>query len=118
MRLDRVEERGRMTTFDDRERGYEAHFAHDQEQEFKAEARRDRMIALWAGERMGLTGEKLTDYAAAVIRADLKEPGDDDVFRKVMADLAEKSVECLPHELRERMDAFLTQARNDLREGR
>jgi hypothetical protein len=107
-----------MTTFDDRERGYEAHFALDKEQEFKAEARRDRLIALWAGERMGLTGDALQSYVVAVMRADLKEPGDNDVFQKVLADLAEAGVECLPHELRERMDAFLAGARADLKAGR
>lgn len=107
-----------MTTFDDRERGYEAHYALDQEQEFKAEIRRDRAIGLWAGERMGLTGEALAAYAQSVVRADLKEPGDDDVMQKVLADLAEKDVECLPHELRERMDALLAAARADIKAGR
>jgi hypothetical protein len=106
-----------MTTFDDRERGYEAHFALDQEQEFKAEVRRDRLIGLWAGERMGLTGDELAAYAQSVVRADLKEPGDNDVFQKVMADLAEKNVECLPHELRERMDSLLVAARADIKAG-
>lgn len=107
-----------MTTFDDRERGYEAHFALDQEQEFKAEVRRDRAIGQWAGERMGLTGEALAAYAQSVVRADLKEPGDDDVFQKVLADLAEKGVEVLPHELRAKMDEFLQTARVDVKEGR
>ncbi|HTK35094.1 MAG TPA: DUF1476 domain-containing protein [Caulobacteraceae bacterium] len=107
-----------MTTFDDRERAYEAGFAHDQEQEFKAEMRRDRLIGLWAGERMGLTGQALATYAESIIRADMKEPGDEDVFQKVMADLAEKGVECLPHELRARMDDLLARARADLKAGR
>jgi hypothetical protein len=107
-----------MTTFDDRERGQEAHFALDQEQTFKADARRDRLLGLWAGERMGLTGDALAAYAQSVIRADLKEPGDDDVFQKVLADLAEKGVECLPHELRARMDEFLAIARADIKAGR
>jgi hypothetical protein len=107
-----------MTTFDDRERGYEAHFALDREQEFKAEARRDRMLGLWAGERMGLTGEALQAYAVSVIRADMKEPGDNDVFLKVMADLAEKGVECLPSDLRAQMDQFLATARADIHAGR
>jgi len=107
-----------MTTFDDRERAYEAGFAHDQEQEFKAEMRRDRLIGLWAGERMGLAGEALEAYAKSIIRADMQEPGDEDVFRKVIADLAEKGVECLPHELRARMDDFLAKARADLKAGR
>jgi hypothetical protein len=107
-----------MTTFDDRERGFEAHFALDQEQEFKAEARRDRLLGLWAGERMGLTGDDLQNYVLTVMRADLKEPGDDDVFQKVLADLAERGVECLPHELRARMDELLAKARADIKAGR
>ena len=107
-----------MTTFDDRERGYEAHFAHDEEMVFKAEMRRDRLLGLWAGERMGLTGEALVAYAQSVIRADLKEPGDDDVFQKVMADLAEKGLEVLPAELRARMDELLVTARADVLAGR
>jgi hypothetical protein len=107
-----------MTTFDDRERAYEAHFALDLEQEFKAVARRDRLLGLWAGQRMGLSGEALENYALSVMRADLKQPGDDDVFQKVLADLAEKKVEVLPHELRARMDEVLTKARADIRDGK
>jgi len=107
-----------MTTFDERERGYEAHFALDQDQEFRAQARRNRMLGLWAGERLGLSGEALQAYVATVQKADLKEVGDEDVFQKVMADLAEKGVEVLPHELRERMDTLLSQARAEIKEGR
>ena len=106
-----------MTTFDKREQAFEAHFALDQEQEFKAQARRNRRLAEWAGERMGLTGPELEAYLPTVQRADLKEAGDDDVFQKVLADLAEKGVEVLPHELRERMDALLDAARREIKEG-
>ncbi|HTI66196.1 MAG TPA: DUF1476 domain-containing protein [Caulobacteraceae bacterium] len=107
-----------MTTFDEREQAFEANFAHGEEIEFKAQARRDRLLGLWAGERMGLAGDALQDYALSVMRADLKEPGDDDVLQKVLADLAGKNVECLPHELRARMDELLTQARADLKAGK
>ena len=107
-----------MTTFDDRENAFEAHFALDQEQEFKAQARRDRMLAMWAGERMGMSAEERENYVLSVMRADLKEAGDNDVFQKVLADLAEKDVECLPTELRAKMDEFLQAARNELKEGR
>jgi hypothetical protein len=106
-----------MTTFDDRERAYEAHFAHDEEMAFKAEMRRDRLLGLWAGERMGLTGEALAEYAASIVRVDLREPGDKDVFQKVLADLAENGVEVLPHELRARMDELLIAARAEVLEG-
>jgi hypothetical protein len=107
-----------MTTFDERERAYEAHFALDQEQAFKAEARRDRLLGLWAGERMGLSGEELQAYVLSLMHVDLREPGDADVFQKVLADLAANGVECLPHELRARMDAFLAKAKADLMAGR
>ena len=107
-----------MTTFNDREQGFEAHFALDQEQEFKAQARRDRRLGHWAGEKLGLSGADLEAYAAAVVRADLREAGDEDVFQKVMADLAEKSVEVLPHELRAKMDELLNLARKEIKEGR
>jgi hypothetical protein len=107
-----------MTTFDERERAYEAHFALEEELEFKAHARRDRMLGVWAGERMGLTGTALHDYALSIIHAEVKRSGDDDVFRKVLADLAERGVECLPHELRARMDEFLRQARAEIAAGR
>lgn len=107
-----------MTTFDKREQAFEAHFALDQEQEFKAEARRDRRLGEWAGQKLGLSGEALETYVKSVMRADLREPGDEDVFQKVLADLAEKGVEVLPHELRERMDALLVEARKEISEGR
>ena len=107
-----------MTTFNDREQAFEAHFALDQEQEFKAQARRDRALAKWAGAKLGLTGQALEDYELAVMRADLREAGDDDVFQKVMADMAEKGVEVLPTELRAKMDELLLVARREIKEGR
>ena len=106
-----------MTTFDKREQAFEAHFALDQEQEFKAQARRNRRLAEWAGARMGLSGAELEAYLPTVQRADLKEAGDDDVFQKVLADLAERGVEVLPHELRERMDDLLQSCRREIKEG-
>jgi hypothetical protein len=105
-----------MTTFDEREKGYEAYFAHDQERRFKAEARRDRQVGLWAGELMGLSGQALDDYAAAVVRADLREPGDQDVFQKVVADLADKGVDVLPAQVRAKMDECMAAAVQSLKE--
>lgn len=75
-----------MTTFDDREKGFEAKFALDQEQEFKAIARRNKMLGLWAAEKMGLSADSADQYAAAIVRADMEQPGDEDVFRKVAGD--------------------------------
>ncbi|MEM9263402.1 MAG: DUF1476 domain-containing protein, partial [Pseudomonadota bacterium] len=77
-----------MTTFDDRKNRYEGKFAHAAELRFKAEARRDKLLGRWAAEHMGLTGDKVEEYANSVVVADLEEPGDDDVFRKIKGDLA------------------------------
>ena len=79
-----------MTTFDDREQAFEAKFALDQEQEFRAAARRNKMLGLRASEKMGLSTDSAEQYAAAVVRADMEQPGDEDVFRKLAADLEGK----------------------------
>jgi hypothetical protein len=104
-----------MSTFDEREKGYEAHFAHDQELAFKAEVRRDRQLGLWAGEMMGLTGADLEAYAASLVKADLREPGDEDVFQKVVADLAGKNIDILPAQVRAKMDELLAAAQASLK---
>lgn len=106
-----------MTTFDERERGYEAKAAHDHEVEFKAQARRDRLLALWAGERIGLTGEALQDYVTAVWRADLKHPGDEDVYDKVMSDLQAHGATMAGAELRAKMAELLAEAHRELEAG-
>jgi len=77
-----------MTTFDDRENAFEKRYAHDAEMQFKAEARRNKLLGLWAAGLMGRDGDAALEYAREVIRADFQEAGDDDVFRKVKADLA------------------------------
>ncbi len=76
-----------MTTFDKRERAFEAKWAHDADTRFKVEARRNRAVGLWAAGEKGLTGEAAEDFAAAVIAADFQEAGDEDVFRKLRAEL-------------------------------
>lgn len=106
-----------MTTFDDRERGFESKFAHDEEMAFKAQARRDRLLAEWAGAKLGLVDRDLGDYVTAVWREDLKHPGDQDVFDKVKADLAAKGVEVSDGELRAKMDELLGQAQAELAAG-
>ena len=103
-----------MTTFDEREKAFEAGFAHQQEAEFKAEARRDRLLGLWAGELLGLSGDALQNYALAVMRADLREPGDEDVYEKIVADFAEKGVDIMPSDVRAKMDALLVAVRTEL----
>lgn len=77
-----------MTTFDDRERGYEAKFAHDADLRFRAEARRNRLLGEWAAGLLGKTGDDARTYAMAVVTSDFSEPGDEDVFRKLETDLA------------------------------
>ncbi len=79
-----------MTTFDDRESAFEAKFAHDEEMQFKAQARRNKLLGLWAAELMGKTGEEAEAYAREVIKADFQEAGDEDVFRKIAADLGDR----------------------------
>lgn len=80
-----------MTTFDDREHAFEAKFAHDSEMQFRAEARRNKLLGLWAAGLMGKTEEAAAAYAIEVVSADFEEAGDEDVVRKVVADLAGKA---------------------------
>lgn len=82
-----------MSTFDDREKAFEDKFAHDAEMRFKAEARRNKLLGLWAAELLGKSGEDANAYAAEVVKADLQESGDEDVYRKVAADLGDKADE-------------------------
>lgn len=80
-----------MTSFDDRENAFENKFARDAELQFKTEARRNKLLGLWAAELMGKSGDEAAAYAKEVIKADFEEAGDDDVLRKVAADLGDKS---------------------------
>ena len=92
-----------MTTFEDREKGYERKFAHDEELKFRATARRNKMLGLWAAEQLGLSGEEAQAYAREVIKADLEIPGDDDVFRKIRRDFDAKGVQKSDHQIRSKM---------------
>ena len=100
-----------MTTFDDREKAFEAKFAHDAEMQFRAEARRNRLLGLWAAEMMGLTGTKADAYAREVIKSDFEEAGDEDVFRKVSGDFASRGITVPEAELRAKMRSLLTEAK-------
>jgi hypothetical protein len=104
-----------MTTFDDREQGFEKKFALDQEQEFKAGARRNRMLGEWAAGLMGLEGSRIAEYAQAVVKSDFELPGDEDVLRKVFEDLKGAGVQVSESEVRRRMDELLAQAREAVR---
>lgn len=100
-----------MSTFEDRQRAFENKYAHDMEMQFKAVARRNKALGLWAAGLLGKSGTAAEDYAMEVIRADFEEAGHEDVFRKVQADLAGKADEA---EIRARMEAFLQAAKAEL----
>lgn len=106
-----------MTTFDDREQAFEAKFALDQEQEFRAIARRNKQLGLWAAEKMGLSPESAEDYAAAVVRADFEQPGDEDVFRKVAGDFKASGLTVSEGEIRSKIDELASIAREQIRAG-
>jgi hypothetical protein len=78
-----------MTSFDDRENAFEAKFAHDADMQFRAEARRNKLLGLWAAQLMGKSDEAAAEYAASVVAADFEEAGHEDVVRKVAADLGD-----------------------------
>ena len=99
-----------MTTFDKREEGFEKKFAHDEELRFKASARRNKMLGLWAAEKLGLTGAEADSYAKEVVAADFEEPGDQDVFRKIRKDLDAKQVAASDQDIRRVMDELMAQA--------
>ena len=82
-----------MTTFDDREKAFENMFAHDQEMQFRIQARRNRLLGEWAAARMGLTPEEADAYAKAVVQADFEEAGDEDVIRKLLGDMTQAGVD-------------------------
>lgn len=99
-----------MTTFDDREDKFEKKFAHDAELKFKAEARRNKLLGLWAAELLGKTGADAESYAKEVIRADFEEDGDDDVFRKIRKDFDAAGVNQSDHQIRRHMDEYFAEA--------
>ena len=104
-----------MSSFEDRERGFEKKYANEQELEFRAHARMNKMLAEWAAERMGL--ENVGDYVRAVVRQDMEQPGEGDVLRKISQDLAGAGIEVRESEVRSRMDEFLAQAREHVKTG-
>lgn len=106
-----------MAGFDDREKGFEKKFALDQDLKFKAESRRNKMLAEWAAEKLGMTGTAIDDYVKAVRKADLVEKGDDDVFRKVAKDLADKGVKVADADIRKKMGEFLAVAVQQIEAG-
>lgn len=103
-----------MSTFDDREKQFEAKFQHDQELQFKVGARRNRLLGEWAGALMGLEGDALANYAKEVVQSDFEKPGDEDVYVKVKGDLDAKSISVSEHQLRKQMDDLLATAKSQV----
>jgi len=100
-----------MSTFDDRERAYEAKFAHDADLRFKAEARRNRLLGEWAAELLGKSGDDARTYAMSVVASDFEEPGEEDVFRKIQSDLDGKTDEAT---IRAKMAELMDKARHQV----
>ena len=99
-----------MTTFDKHEEGFEKKFAHDEELKFKATARRNKMLGMWAAEKLGITGPAAEAYAKEVVVADFEESGDEDVFRKIRKDFDAKGVAQSDHQIRRAMTDLMEQA--------
>lgn len=100
-----------MSTFDERENAFESKFAHDAEMQFKAEARRNKLLGLWAADLMGKTGDAAMEYAREVIKSDFEEAGDEDVYRKVSGDLGDKADEAT---IRAKMISLMAEAKAQL----
>ena len=100
-----------MTSMKDRENAFENKFAHDAEMQFKAEARRNKLLGLWAAELMGKSGEDAANYAKEVVKADFEEAGDEDVYRKVAGDLGDKADETT---IRGKMVSLMAEAKAQL----
>ncbi len=107
-----------MTTFDDRERGFETKFAHDQDMVFRVMARRNRLLGQWAAGLMGLTVAEADAYAKAVVQADFEEAGDDDVIRKLLGDLVSANVDIDETRIRQALEDKLVEARRQLMESK
>jgi len=97
-----------MSTFEDRENAFENKYAHDAEMQFKAEARRNKLLGLWAAGLMGKEGEAAADYAKEVVKADFEEAGHEDVYRKVAGDLGDKADEAT---IRAKMAELMAEAK-------
>jgi len=106
-----------MTTFDERGEGFQRKFALDEELRFKATARRNKLLGLWAAEKLGLSGAAADDYAKEVVKADFIEAGEEDVFRKIRADFDAKKVTQSDHQIRRTMDELMAEAVQQIKAG-
>jgi hypothetical protein len=106
-----------MSGFEDRKKAQEGKFAHDQELLFKATARRNKLLGLWAAGKMGITGEEADAYAKEVVKSDFQEAGDEDVYRKVKGDLDAKNAGVSEHQVRREMTDLLQVAIEQIKAG-
>ena len=107
-----------MTQFDKREEAFEKQFAHDEELKFKATARRNKLLGLWAAEKLGLSGAEADSYALAVVMSDFEEPGDHDVAKKIRKDFDAKGVDQSDHQIARHINEFMAKAITDIKAGR
>jgi len=107
-----------MSSFDKRQEGFEKKFALDEELRFKANARRAKLLGAWAAEKLSKTGADAEAYAKSVVMADFQEAGDDDIFRKVKADLAAGGIEQSDHQIRRTMDELMSRAIEEIKAGK
>ena len=103
-----------MSTFDKREKGEEAKYAREEELGFKINARRNKLLGLWAADRMGMQGADAEAYAKECVMADFDEPGEEDVFRKVDEDLKKANAPVSEHDLRRKMSGLIDTARAEV----
>jgi len=106
-----------MGTFEDRRKGFEEKFRHEQDLFFKITARRNRLFGKWAADRLGLSGGEAEEYVRSVIISDLQQPGDDDIVGKVEQDLVTKGVAMTPSSLRAKLDEFAKEAQIQVMNG-
>ena len=104
-----------MASMDDREKAFEKKFVHDEEMRFKATARRNKLLGLWAAEKLGKSGDDAEAYAREVVKSDFEEAGDEDVFRKIRKDFDAAGVDQSDHQIRRTMTDLLDQAVEQLR---
>lgn len=103
-----------MTGIDDRGDAFENKFAHDEALQFKAMARRNKLLGLWAAEKLGMGDEEAADYAKSVVRSDFEEPGEEDVYRKIKGDFDEASVSVSEADIRAAMRDLMVQAQDQI----
>ncbi len=103
-----------MATFDDRQKGFEQKYKHDKELEFKVNARRNKLLGLWAAKEMGVPDGEADAYAKSVVMADFEKPGDDDVVQKLIADFKQKGIDMSEHRVRKHMAELLDAARTQI----